>query len=163
MSGHGREMCPHCSKTYAASSLDHHIATECPYMTVPCPFSDAGCAEAVTRAGLAHHLTANMEHHLLLVHGNGVALRAENEKLKAQLRERDTSMLARLEKLEVQIPRPPASEPKGHRKSSAPSNTPASTSPHQTRQAPEAVTGAAGSSSVSSHPDGAGAAVVVNA
>ena len=80
--------CPNaCEEQFALdrSTLQKHLADNCPIAVVPCVFGDEGCEEKVPREDMQQHVEEKMAAHLMMLHKGFVKLKQENEELKRML------------------------------------------------------------------------------
>lgn len=83
-------LCPNaCEDQFSLdrSTLQEHLARDCPLAVVPCVFSEEGCEEKVPRRDMQQHVEGKMAAHLLMMHKGFMRLKLENEELKRMVSE----------------------------------------------------------------------------
>ena len=63
--------------------VDDHLKI-CPEELVECPFAEAGCKERVRRCQLDHHMTSNVQNHLMTLMGAYKDVKRRLEELESQ-------------------------------------------------------------------------------
>ena len=77
--------CIRLQKIKRKDMKDHR--SQCSWAPVQCLFKEAGCKQKLVRRELEQHMSANQQHHLLMVLGAYKEIKQENKEMKKELQE----------------------------------------------------------------------------